>query len=59
MSDRAEFEQWYIENAFEYERNPIGSRECGLQWKAWQAGRQALVSASGAPVEIKVIAEAQ
>lgn len=34
---RAKFEAWYVENAFDYPSNPIGSRECGLQWKAWQA----------------------
>jgi len=33
---REAFEQWYIENAFMYGRDPIGSRECGLQWAAWQ-----------------------
>lgn len=31
-----EFEQWYAENAFDYESSPIGSRDCGLQRKAWQ-----------------------
>lgn len=34
---REKFEAWYVENAFDYPSNPIGSRECGLQWKAWQA----------------------
>ena len=39
MSDkmREEFEHWYIENIIDYVRAPIGSRECALQWKAWQA----------------------
>ncbi|MPW17898.1 hypothetical protein GCT13_13360 [Paraburkholderia sp. CNPSo 3157] len=55
MSERAEFEQWYVENAFDLERSPIGSRECGLQWRAWQAGRRALIVASGAAVEIRVL----
>ena len=35
--ERKAFEQWYVCNAFDYERNPIGSRECGLQWSAWKA----------------------
>ena len=35
--EREAFEKWYVENAFDYEQNPIGSRDCGLQWKAWQA----------------------
>jgi len=34
---RGQFEAWYVENAFDYEKNPIGSRECSLMWKAWQA----------------------
>lgn len=40
-SMQEEFEQWYVENAFNYEANPIGSRECGLQregyYAAWHA----------------------
>lgn len=35
--ERKAFEQWYATNAFDYPSNPIGSRECGLQWKAWEA----------------------
>jgi hypothetical protein len=34
------FEQWYVENAFNFEVNPIGSRDCGLQRKAWHAAIQ-------------------
>jgi hypothetical protein len=34
---RQAFEDWYTVNAFDYEANPIGSQQCGLQWKAWQA----------------------
>ena len=37
-----EFEQWYVENAFDYVSNPIGSRDCGLQRKAWNASREAV-----------------
>jgi hypothetical protein len=29
------FEQWYVENAFDYVKNPIGSRDCALQRAAW------------------------
>ena len=43
LTDRKAFEQWYACNAFDYERNPIGSRECGLQWAAWQAAQAALI----------------
>lgn len=35
--ERKHFEYWYSTNAFDYESNPIGSRECGLQWQAWKA----------------------
>lgn len=37
QAERARFEAWYVENAFDYEKNPIGSRECSLMWDAWQA----------------------
>ena len=36
MTEREEFEKWYAESAFNFVRDPIGSRDCGLQWKAWQ-----------------------
>ena len=38
---RAAFEQWYAENAFDYARHPVGSRDFGLQWTAWLAGAAA------------------
>jgi hypothetical protein len=34
------FEDWYILNAFDYGKNPVGSRECGLQRKAWMAAKE-------------------
>ena len=40
--ERKRFEQWYATHAFNYERDPIGSRDCGLQWAAWQAGSEGL-----------------
>lgn len=43
MNSREAFEAWYVENAFDYVENPIGSRECGLQYKAWQASRKQLL----------------
>ena len=36
-TEREKFEAWYTLNAFDLEANPIGSRECHLQWLAWQA----------------------
>ena len=47
VDERAAFEAWYSQNAFNFERDPIGSRDCGLQWKAWQA-RAALAQKGGA-----------
>jgi hypothetical protein len=37
QSERNAFEQWYVLNAFDYVLNPIGSRDCDLQWRAWLA----------------------
>ena len=39
QDDRAAFEAWYVQNAFDFAANPIGSRDCALQWAAWQAAR--------------------
>lgn len=46
--ERKTFESWYVGNAFDFVRNPIGSRDCGLQWSAWQA-RATLAAAPAAP----------
>lgn len=37
---REAFEAWYCVTAFDYATNPIGSRECGLQWKAYHAATE-------------------
>jgi len=42
---REEFEEWYSVNAFNLETDPIGSRDCGLQWKAWKAATAASLMA--------------
>lgn len=39
--DKVAFEQWYINNAFDYELQPIGSRECALQRKSWIGAKAA------------------
>ena len=44
QDSRAAFEQWYACNAFDYVRDPIGSRECGLQWASWKASREQALS---------------
>ena len=31
------FEQWYVGNAPDFEANPIGTRQCSLMRKAWNA----------------------
>ena len=38
QTERQRFERWYIVNA-DLERNPIGSRDCDLQWRAWAASK--------------------
>ena len=38
-AERQEFEQWYVENAFDIVRDPVGSGNCALQWAAWHAAR--------------------
>ena len=35
-AERKAVEQWYVENAFDYERDPLGSKLCGDQWAAWK-----------------------
>ncbi|MBH1591437.1 hypothetical protein I5U77_03095 [Stenotrophomonas maltophilia] len=50
QDERARFEAWYVGNAFDYEKNPIGSRECSLMWKAWQAGLATRQTAGREPV---------
>ena len=39
---RQAFEAWYTVNAFDLAENPLGSRDCALQWAAWQAHGKAL-----------------
>ncbi len=46
-SERNRFEEWYVKNAFNYVRDPIGSRDCSLQWAAWQAATAAERSENG------------
>jgi hypothetical protein len=49
LPNELDFEQWYCENAVNFERNPIGSRDCDLQRRAWHAALDAL-KAEGEPV---------
>jgi hypothetical protein len=44
-AERDVFEHWYITNAFHYERDPIGSKDCALQWQAWLARAECVSSA--------------
>lgn len=41
QAERARFEEWYVQNAFDYVANPIGSRDCALMRKAWNAALSA------------------
>lgn len=36
------FEEWYCNEAFDYVRDPIGSRDCSLQRQAWHAAIDAI-----------------
>lgn len=47
QAERARFEEWYVQNAFDYEANPIGSRDCALMRKAWNAALSAQPSPGG------------
>lgn len=38
---RRQFEQWYVGAAFDYTANPLGSKDCDLQWRAWLAASDA------------------
>ena len=37
MTEREACEEWFATHTFNFERDPIGSRECGLRWEAWRA----------------------
>jgi hypothetical protein len=37
QNEAVSFDDWYVEHAFDYEKHPLGSRECGLQREAWDA----------------------
>lgn len=52
QAERARFEDWYVQNAFDYVANPIGSRDCALQWKGWQAALSAQPSPGGQGMEV-------
>lgn len=52
MTDREQYDAWVDAN-FDRSRVPRVSAEFGFE--AWQAGRRDLISASGAPVEIRTI----
>lgn len=47
QAERARFEEWYVQNAFDYVANPIGSRDCALMRKAWNAALSAQPSPGG------------
>ncbi len=40
------FERWYVVNAFDYANNPLGSRDCALQWAAWHGALSAQQAAT-------------
>ena len=56
MTEREEYEMWLREN-FNSARVPRIAAEFGFE--AWQAGRQLIIAASGAPVEIHSIKDGE
>lgn len=54
----AQFETWYEENTFDYEKNAIGSRECSLMWKAWQAALAVRQSVEPSRPDVEILANA-
>lgn len=56
LEERKAFEQWYATHAFNYSRDPIGSRDCSLQWVAWKA-RAALNAQPAQPEQSRFNAE--
>lgn len=36
LTERQRFEQWYLTQG-KYSFDPIGGRDCSMQWEAWQA----------------------
>ncbi len=55
VQERKEFEQWYSTHAFNYTRDPIGSRDCSIQWAAWIARRaltEQVQPAQGEPAKL-------
>lgn len=45
-SVRRDFEHWYVGNSFDLAADPIGSRKCDLQWRAWLAATPAIAALS-------------
>ena len=60
-AEREAFQQWYVENAFDFGNNPLGSRQCGQQWRAWRArarpAPELLDPAAHAPIARVTVAE--
>lgn len=44
---RKRFEHWYAINAFDYERDPIGSERCDIQWQAWLGAEKSAARITG------------
>lgn len=54
---RSEFGEWYTINTPDYAGEPIGSRRCDLQWRAWLAARMAAPEgAQGAVATVTMLA---
>ncbi|MFM0495612.1 hypothetical protein [Paraburkholderia caledonica] len=56
MTDQEEFDAWFD---LHYRRTVVPRLVVVVAFDAWRSSREALIAASGAPVEIKVIGEAK
>ncbi|WP_310630799.1 hypothetical protein [Paraburkholderia sp.] len=56
MTEREEFDVWFDSI---YDRESVADSLIGLAFHFWCAGRQSVIAASGAAVEIRALAEPQ
>ncbi|WP_296652827.1 hypothetical protein [Paraburkholderia sp.] len=56
MTEREEYDAWF---AREFAGADVSDALCAVGFLFWRAGRQSLIAASGAPVELRVLPEDQ
>lgn len=55
VHERERFEEWYTTHACNYSRDPIGSRDCSLQWESWKAALAAHSAQAQPPAQSKYV----